>query len=190
MMSGEKIQPKHSESLRGIEVSKEHSEKLRSKLEKEAASAEKTQDREIHETRKTVESQAISGKEIQSKNSEKTDEPQSITKAEKTRTYRTTMHRVQNQLPGPSKTFSKFIHNPAIEKTSAVLSTTVARPSGILGAGIVGFISFTLVLYFAKRNGFAIPSNSTLFILVLIGGWATGLLIEALYKTFKKVTNH
>ncbi len=189
-MSGEKIKPKNSESLQGIEPSKEQTEKLRNKLEKEASAVEKNNHKEIHETRKTVESQAISGKETQSKNSEKTNEPQNITKAEKTRTYKSTMSRVQNQLPTTSKTFSKFIHNPAVEKTSTALSTTVARPSGILGAGVIGFILFTTILYFAKRNGFAVPSNSTLFILVLIGGWATGLILEAIFKALKKISNH
>ncbi len=189
-MSGETIKPKKSESLQGIEASKEQTEKLRNKLEKEASAAEKKDHKEIHETRKTVESQAISGKEIQSKNSEKTNEPQNITKAEKTRTYKSTMNRVQNQLPATSKTFSKFIHSPVVEKTSTALSTTVARPSGILGAGVIGFVLFTTILYFAKRNGFAVPSNSTLFILVLIGGWVAGLLIEAVFKTLKKMSNH
>lgn len=192
-MSGEKLNHKNKESLPSIEASKEHHEKLKNKMEKEASkeasSAEKNDHKELHETRKTVESEAISGKEIQSKNNEKQKEPQNITKAEKTRTYKSTMGRVQNQLSTPSKTFSKIIHNPAVEKTSETLSTTVARPSGILGAGVVGFIVFSVVLYFANRNGFEIPSNSALFVIILIGGWTTGILIEFLYKSLKKISN-
>jgi len=187
-MSGEKLNPKNNESLPGIETSDEHAEKLRNKLEKEINET-KEDGGEIHETRKTVASEAISGKEIRSKNSEKNKEPQNITKAEKTRTYKSTMNRLQNQLPDSSRKFSKFIHNPAVEKTSEMLSSTIARPSGILGAGIVGFIGFAVVLYFAKRNGFALPSNSSLFVLVLVGGWACGLLVEALVKTVKKISN-
>ena len=99
------------------------------------------------------------------------------------------MNLLQNQLPSSSRKFSKFIHNPVVEKTSEMLSSTIARPSGILGAGIVGFIGFAVVLYFAKRNGFALPSNSSLFVLVLVGGWICGLLVEALVKTVKKISN-
>lgn len=191
-MSAERISPSKNESLEHSELASEKAEKLRTKIEKEATSAENNrgvQEKEIKETRKTVESEAISGKEIQARKSERRREPQNVTRAEKTRVYKSTLNRIQNQLPVASRGFSKFIHNPVVEKTSAAMSGTIARPSGILGAGTVGFFGFAIVLYFAKRNGFTIPDNSTLFILLILGGWLAGLLVEGIFKTIKKLTN-
>lgn len=186
-MSGEKLNQKnHQEKLPGNEASNEQAEKIKSNLEKEARSAEKHGSKEIKETRKTIESEALSGKESLPGTGENQDSQQSITKAEKTRTYKMTMGRMQGQLSSPSRTFSKIIHNPVVEKTSAVVGTTVARPSGVLGAGIAGFVGITLVMYLARKNGFEIANSYSLVAVLFIGGWLLGLLFEFLIKVLRK----
>ncbi len=186
-MSAEKInQPNRDEAMPSSEASKEHSEKLKSKLEKEASSAEKPGTKELKEARKTIESEALSGKESLPGTGETEDSQQTITKAEKTRTYKMTMNRMQSQLSRPSRAFSKFLHNPLVEKSSAVVGTTVARPSGILGAGVAGFLGISLVLFFARRNGFEITNSYTLVVLLFVGGWALGIAIEILLRFIRK----
>ncbi len=186
-MSGEKptVKPNY-ESLPESEGSKEQSEKIKSRLEKETQTVEKRGSEELRQTRKTIESEAIAGKENLLRVEEIEDSQQSITKAEKTRTYKMTMNRMQNQLSVPSRVFSKFIHNPFVEKTSAVVGSTVARPSGILGAGIVGFVGIALVMYFARKNGFEISNSYSLVAILFIGGWTLGLLLELILRIIRK----
>lgn len=186
-MSAEKLnQNSRHEKLPSNEGAREQAEKIKSNLEKEASSAEKHGSKELKETRKTVESEAIAGKESLPGTGENQNSQQSITKAEKTRTYKMTMNRMQSQLPTASRAFSKFIHVPFVEKTSAVVGSTVARPSGILGAGIAGFVGITLVMYFARKNGFEISNSYSLVAVLFIGGWLLGLLFELLVKTLRK----
>ena len=185
-MSEQHKPQENKESLNPIPDSKEQIENIKSKLEKGVESSEKKTSKELHETRKTIESQAISGKESQRENSEKKSSQTAITKAEKTRTYYRTMKRMQNQLPATSRSFSKFIHSPVVEKSSAVVGNTVARPSGILGAGIIGFVGISFIMYYASRNGFEISNNYTLIIILFVGGWVIGLLIELLLKVLRQ----
>lgn len=187
-MSGEKLPIQDSKEQIQHKESKEHLEKIKSKVEKGAEEAGKLTEKEVTEARKTIESEAISGKETTPNRSEKKSQ-QAITKAEKTRTYKMTMQRAQNQMSKPSKAFSKFIHNPAVERTSDTLSATVARPSGILGAGVMGFIGISVVLYYARQNGFAVDNRYTLVIGLFIGGWILGMIFEFIFKSFKKLAN-
>ena len=175
-----------NEKLGSPSDSKEQIESIKSKLEKNVESSEKHSSKEIKETRKTIESEAISAEDERPGNGEKNVNQASITKAEKTRTYKMTMNRMQNQLPAPSRTFSKFIHNPVVEKSSAVVGSTVARPSGILGAGVVGFLGIAAVMYLARKNGFEITNSYTLVALLFVGGWALGMILELLLKLVRR----
>ncbi len=186
MMSGEKLPIQDSKEQVHHKESKEHLEQIKSKLEKGAEEAGQLTEKEVTEARKTVESEAISGKETAPGSSEKKSQ-QAITKAEKTRTYKMTMQRAQNQMSKPSKTFSKFIHNPTVERTSEALGATVARPSGILGAGIMGFIGISIVLYYARQNGCPINNRYTLVIGLFVGGWLLGMVFEFILKSLKKI---
>lgn len=161
-------------------------EEIRSNLEKGAESAEKHNSKEVEKTRKTIESEAISVEDERPGSGEKDANQTTITKAEKTRTYKMTMNRMQNQLSTPSKVFSEFIHNPVVEKTSAAVGSTVARPSGILGAGIVGFIGITVIMYFARKNGFEIANSYTLIVILFVGGWALGMILEVLLRLIRR----
>jgi len=185
-MSEKLNQGKQHEKLPSVEISKERSEKITTNIEKEAHSVEKHGSKELEASRKAVESEAISGKEQIPGDGEKNESQQTTTKAEKTRIYKMTMSRMQNQLSAPSRSFSKFIHAPVVEKTSAVVGSTVARPSGILGAGIAGFIGITVVMYYAKNNGFEISNSYSLVALLFIGGWLLGLFFELILKLIRR----
>jgi hypothetical protein len=184
-MSAEKLPAQESKEQIHHKESQEHLEKIKSNLEKNAEKAGNSGEHEATEARKTIESEAISGKESTPGDSERKNQ-QSITKAEKTRTYKMTMKRAQSQMSAPSRSFSKFIHNPFVERTSEAVGATVARPSGILGAGILGFIGISVVLYYARRNGFAIDNPYALTVILFLGGWTLGLVVEFIYKTARR----
>ena len=57
--------------------------------------------------------------------------------------YKKTMKETQAHMKPAERSFSKVIHNPAVEKTSEVLGSTVARPNAILMGSLFAFL-FTL----------------------------------------------
>jgi hypothetical protein len=100
----------------------------------------------------------------------------SITKRLKTERYKTTLQQVRRHLPPVQRLTSKLIHQPAIEAISEVGSKTVARPSGLLGGGLIALVGSLSVILVAKHIGFAVP-HSIFWVLFLIG-FFLGLVIE------------
>jgi hypothetical protein len=107
-----------------------------------------------------------------------------ITSHDKRHAYRSTLSRVQSQLSPAKKRISKAIHNPVVERVSETAEKTVARPSGILGGGIVATIGLAVMNYYANRNGFRL-SGSELIIFVGLG-YISGVAIEYLIRLVKK----
>lgn len=108
----------------------------------------------------------------------KQQEPIRITKEDKQRSYNMMLSRIQSRLPAASKSFSKVIHNKYVERTSETLGKTIARPSGILGGAMAATLGLVVMLYFARRNGFAL-SGSELGIFLIVG-WVIGLSLEGI----------
>lgn len=92
--------------------------------------------------------------------------------------FNLTMKDAQSHMSAPSRTFSKVIHNKAIEKTSETVGSTVARPNAILAGSMSAFI-LTLVIYLiAKYYGYPLSGFETIAAFAI--GWAVGLLIDYL----------
>ncbi len=92
--------------------------------------------------------------------------------------YKKTMKETQDHMKPAERTFSKVIHNPAVEKTSEVAGATVARPNAILAGSVSAFL-LTLGLYmFAKYYGYPLKGSETIAAFVL--GWIIGLLFDYL----------
>lgn len=89
-----------------------------------------------------------------------------------------TLARIQRKLPAPARAFSRVVHNPTIDKISAVSAQTVARPSGILGGSLVAFLGSSLALYYSKQYGF--KYNYAFVFMLFIGGYAIGAVLELL----------
>lgn len=187
------LEPKlpNIEQQTGAENSAEQKEKLQHLLEKaERAEHEHANSKEqLHHTAKQ---EALSAKEVQGKVGEKehgkSDTNLYITKATKKAAYKKTIRRVQHQLPKRERAFSKVIHQPVIEKVSEVGAKTVARPSGVLAGGVCALLGSTFVFYMAKHYGF--KYNFFVFILLLVIGFAVGLVIELLWNATRKVRSH
>ncbi len=156
-------------------------EKLNERAEKLSPSEQK---KDQLDARKEVEKLAISGKEVASSNSEKKSSHKTVHRSHKKLTYKATMRRVEANLPVYQRKFSRVINNDKIDKVSNIASKTIARPSGILGAGVVAFTALVIVSFYASKYGWEV-SNST-FIVFLAIGWISGSLVEAVYKFIKK----
>lgn len=90
--------------------------------------------------------------------------------------YRHTMTTLQHRLKPASRAFSKVIHNPAVERTSEVVGSTIARPSVTVGATGGALIFSTTLYLYARYYGFTLK-GSEIWIGLLVGG-VIGLLLE------------
>lgn len=88
---------------------------------------------------------------------------------------------IRRSLGVPGRTLSKVIHAPAVRAVSEPAAKTVGRPSGVLGGGLVAFLGTSGYLYLAKSSG--MRYSYFVFIALLIGGFALGLILELLIHT-------
>ncbi|MDB5178886.1 MAG: hypothetical protein JWN01_829 [Patescibacteria group bacterium] len=98
--------------------------------------------------------------------------------------YAQTLASVQRKLAPVSRSFSKVIHTPAIEKTSEVLEKTVARPSVTAGALWTALIVGALFYFTARRYGYNL-AGSEITLSFFIGG-ILGLVLEGLWRSFRR----
>jgi len=101
-----------------------------------------------------------------------------VSKKEREKSFKRNMTHVQNQLPLPSRVFSKVIHNKTIEKTSDFIGATVARPDAVLAGAVVAFILVLGVYIVAKSLGYVLSGFETIGAFIV--GWALGLLYDYL----------
>ncbi|MGB4768604.1 MAG: hypothetical protein WBP22_05085 [Candidatus Saccharimonas sp.] len=153
-----------------------HETTLREKLEK---SAEKHHETQAEDARKEALEQASSTEkkyDKQEKGLVSAHERRPVSKREREASYDRTMDEVRTQLSAPSRAFSNFIHNPAVEKVSDALGGTVARPNAILSGAMFAFL-FTLVVYIVARlYGYPLSGTETIASFGL--GWVLGLVFD------------
>lgn len=99
-----------------------------------------------------------------------------VTKHEKEISYRKTMKLVRSDMGPVSRTFSKVIHQPAIEKTSQVVGGTVARPNAILTGSIFAFVFVLATYVIAREYGYPLSGFETMGAFLL--GWIIGLIFD------------
>jgi hypothetical protein len=99
-----------------------------------------------------------------------------IGKKERDVAFQSTMKEVRSQMSAPSRVFSKFIHNKAVEKTSEAVGSTVARPNALLTGAIFAFILTLAVYLVAKNLGYPLSGFET--IAAFIFGWILGILFD------------
>lgn len=160
-------------------------EKTSSK-EKEVEELSK-QEKNIEKARGTINKEALSGKEYGSRHSEtsKDKSPKFVGKEIKRDTFKKVMDRTQSQLPKNQRVFSKFVHAPAVEKSSEIIGKTIARPSALFTGGLISLIGMLVVLLTAKRTGFVL-SGSEMMILFAVG-WAIGIAVDLIYHSISKI---
>ena len=139
-----------------------------------------------HAARETIEKQAISGKEVYVGNHEKPSKArEDYSPAARKQTYRLTMQRLQNRMPAAERQFSRFIHVPAVERLSEATNNTIARPSGVLGSGVLAVLGMGLLYWLSRRSGFELSGNELL--IFILAGWLLGLLAEFGVRLFRRL---
>lgn len=101
-----------------------------------------------------------------------------LPKKERERSFQHNIKRVQGELTPGARTFSKFIHNRAVETTSDAVGATVARPNAILAGALSAFILVLAVYIVAKTFGYALSGFETIGAFIV--GWVLGLVYDYL----------
>jgi hypothetical protein len=102
-----------------------------------------------------------------------------VNKKERDASYKHHMKQLQSELSPSKRVFSKFIHNPVVEKTSEVVGSTVARPNAILAGAMVAFFLVLAVYVVSKFYGYTLSGFET------IGAFIVGWVLGILYDFFK-----
>lgn len=182
----EKLHSNHEHGSEKLNIDKES----RNNLEKIRERAEKSHDNSPERTehaKSKVESHAVSGKEYTVGENESSVNHTSHVynqKRLKADSFKKTMSSVRRKLPKSERTFSKVIHNKKVEKVSEIGAKTVARPSGILGGGLVALLGSIFAIYMANHYGF--EYNFFVFIVLLVGGYLVGSVLEIIYFSLKR----
>ncbi len=142
------------------------------------ASRSKIKELAIDKAESTEHIKTITQPEVQEAN------PRLINKELQASSLSNELRHIRKKLNPVDKTASKIIHSPVIRALSNKSSSTIARPSGLLGGAIVAFTGSLMYLFFAKTIG--IKYNYLMYIILFIGGFILGLIIELLFKIFLK----
>lgn len=171
-----------SESAAEAKEAKERLEDLRHKAEEAAEKQSKVDIKELEAKAKAeAEGRDTGAKRTEREAPHQTHHQLVMTKELKQDALKKTLRRVQHQLKPSERSFSKFIHQPVVDKVSSVSAETVARPSGVLGGGICALIGSALLLYLARTYGF--QYNLFVFVILFVGGFVLGMIIELVLRT-------
>jgi len=147
-------------------------------LEREAKNVEK---QDVQELKKSAEKAAeVEKKKVEKEVApvEKRRDTPAQRRAKAKVSYKKTMRETQAQMKPAERSFSKVIHNPAVEKTSEALGSTVARPNAILAGSLSAFLLGLGIYLTAQYYGY--PLSGTEMIAAFILGWVVGLLFDYL----------
>jgi hypothetical protein len=99
-----------------------------------------------------------------------------ISKKDRTASFKKHMANVQAEMPAPQRAFSKLIHNPVVEKSSEFIGSTIARPNAILSGAIVAFVLVLAVYLISKNLGYVLSGFETIGAFIV--GWVIGILYD------------
>ena len=103
-----------------------------------------------------------------------------ISKDLKAKALKDLLRQTRRHLHPASRQFSKIIHTSAVEKVSDVAGGTVARPSGLLGAGLFALLGGLGLLFVTNHYGYEYRFSAFLFLLAM--GFILGLITELIYR--------
>lgn len=106
------------------------------------------------------------------------------TKRELNANFDATMAQVRTNMSPASRTFSKVIHNPVVDKVSTAAGNTVARPNLIVAGALGTLILCSAVYFIAKHYSYTLSGFEA--IATFIVGWSIGAVVEFVRVGFKK----
>ena len=180
----EQLNNGHESGLESQKAAAEQLEKLSNTLERTGEhspeSGEKSAERARIEALESAVSVEAGGKEkaTNSRDSSPAVRRGSISKSQKEASYKRTMKQVQAELSPSSRAFSKIIHAKAIEKTSEVIGSTIARPNAMLAGAVSAFILTLGVYVMAKTLGYQLSGFETIGAFIV--GWVLGITYDYL----------
>lgn len=182
----EKLSTGGGEKLQSIDTSVEAQKNLEKLRERAEAAENDPIQKHIESLSRSVEQQAVSGKELNvgDKTTESSQQTFGSTKHLKADAYKRSLKNIQRSLKTPERVMSKVIHQPVVDAVSNAAAKTVARPSVLLGGSIGAFIGSAALLYMSKHYGFTY--NYTVFFVLFIGGFFVGALAELLIKALRR----
>lgn len=98
--------------------------------------------------------------------------------------FEETMDVIQRQMSGPSRVFSKVIHNKVIEDVSEVTGSTIARPNAILSGSVCALLLVVGLYAHAKYIGYSLSGFETIGAFLL--GWSIGLAFDFIRMFLRK----
>lgn len=109
--------------------------------------------------------------------------PVLINKQLKDAAFTRSITRARKKLSVPSRTFSKFIHQPVVDRASEAVGKTIARPSSLLGGSFFALIGTSALLWITRRYGY--EYNYLVVILLFVTGFVVGISLEWLWRAVK-----
>ena len=159
----------------------ERKAELAKNLESQVEQSPEARAEELERARAEANKEALMNKERGGAENKSGGEPtatavRKVTKKQKDAEYKKTMKAIQSEMNAPSRTFSKVIHNPVVEKTSEVVGSTVARPNAILAGSTTAFIAVAIVYIVAKQYGYVLSGFESIAAFIL--GWLIGTAFD------------
>lgn len=159
----------------------ERKAELTRNLESQVEQSPEARAEELEHARAEANKEALMNKEHGGAENKSGGEPtatavRKVTKKQKDTEYKKTMKAIQSEMSAPSRTFSKVIHNPVVEKTSEVVGSTIARPNAILAGSTTAFIAVAIVYLIAKQYGYVLSGFESIAAFVL--GWLVGIAFD------------
>ncbi len=181
-MSAERInqRPEAEHKPKDFEGLEEHHERLREDRERAGEKTHENVDDVRHEAlerAKSIETerQPVAEERAPSPAERRTGGP---SKKDREASFNATMTEVRTQMSAPSRTFSKVIHNKAVEKVSEATGNTIARPNAMLSGAIFAFLVTLAVYLVAKNIGYPLSGFESIGAFAI--GWAIGLVYDFL----------
>lgn len=107
-----------------------------------------------------------------------------ISKDIKDITFERTLTRTRKKLNPAERALSKIVHRPAVERISEVASNTIARPSGLLGAGLLAGLGTVLFLLIIRHHGY--DYNYLVMLMLFVIGYFAGATLEIVVRILRK----
>ena len=108
------------------------------------------------------------------------NQPLYIDRTVKALRLKESLKEVRRSLSAPDRALSKVIHQPAVKAVSEVSGKTLARPSGLLGGGLLAFTGSLAYLVLTKYVG--MPYNYLFSTMFFVGGFILGIALEFALK--------
>lgn len=163
------------------EVAAERRRELHEALEKKSPEQGVDEDKARQETERVI-AEREADERSQSTHEQPVRSPEAQRKPDKRAekaAFDKTMHEARSHMSPASRTFSKAIHNPVVEKVSDVTGKTVARPNALLAGGISAFVLMLGVYLIARHYGYPLSGAETM------AAFALGYIIGLIFDYFK-----